>query len=120
MTRIIFILTLVFGILTIKSSGQSKVAIPKPGVYGSYADVSTYTELILLDNNTFSYIDRFELGSTFKYNGKWRVKGKYIELYDCENNEMRPMPIKWVIKENELCGKTKRKNNICLTWRKND
>ena len=117
MKHIICTLTLLF-FFVIEINGQGKNTYIQTGTYGLYSDVSTFIELTLLDNNTFTYLDRFELGSTFKYSGKWKLNGSYILLLDCENNEIRPMPIEWKIKANELCGKSKRKNKFCLTWSK--
>jgi len=97
---------------------QDTNKVLETGIYGSYADVSTYTELQLFDNHTFNYIDRFELGSTYKYSGKWKVKGKHLVLYDCENNTLRPMALKWEITPLQLCSKDNKKNMLCLKWTK--
>ena len=100
---------------TLTTNGQVPYEEPKSRIYGVYSDLSTYTELILIDDKTFVYTDRFELGSTIKYTGKWKEKGKYIILYDCENNDVRPMPVKWKINGKQLCGNDLNKIEHCLT-----
>jgi hypothetical protein len=118
MKRNIIITVFLFFIILI-ANGQDKSKAIVTGVYGLYADVSTYKELAIFENNTFTYIDRFELGSSFKCSGKWKIEKKNLILYDCENNINRPMPVKWKISDRELCSKEKRKYNYCLSFAKN-
>ena len=75
---------------------------PLFGTYGAYLDPATFTELTLNENNTFRFYDQFELGSTFKYTGKWKIEGEKLLLFKCQNNNIRPMPTTWKITGNEL------------------
>lgn len=91
------------------------------GTYGIYLDWSTYTELIIKENQTFQYIDRGFTGIGYKNNGKWKVKKGKLILYDYdENNSFRPMPTVWKIEENELCNITKKqkRKELCITLKK--
>ena len=91
------------------------------GTYGVYLDWSTYTELVIKENQTFEYIDRGFTGIGYKNYGKWKIqKGKLI-LYDyVENYSHSPMPTIWKIKEKELCNITKKhkRKGLCIALKK--
>ncbi|MEO0403397.1 MAG: hypothetical protein AAF193_00860 [Bacteroidota bacterium] len=77
---------------------------PVSGTYCWCMDISTFTELTLLENGDFVYIDQSELQGSFKHQGKWTIDGHEITLISNDNNEVRPLQTKWKVKKEGLKG----------------
>lgn len=104
MKKILFIIVLYFCTNFLFGQTIPKQDI-KTGTYGIYWDWSTYTELTINANLTFSYLVRdFQGNKSTECEGKWKVKKRKLFLI-CRDKILyqRPIPIKWKIKENELC-----------------
>lgn len=93
--------------------GQSNKIEIKCGLYGSYADPSWYQELTINENGSFLFYDRVELGTSNKYEGKWKIEQNNLTLYDFENNKRKPIPTTYIFKKDQLRSLTK--NEICYT-----
>lgn len=114
MKIILTITTLLFGHFVYGQSNKFEI---KYGLYGSYADPSWYQELTINENGSFLFYDRLELGTSNKYEGKWKIKKSNLILYDyIENNSHSPMPTIWKISENRLCNITKKhkRKGLCI------
>lgn len=104
--------------ITIDQKDQHEIQF---GTYGVYWDWSTYTELVIKENQTFEYIDRDFSGIGFKNYGKWKIQKGILILYDyVENNSNGLMPTIWKIKEKELCNITKKhkRKGLCVALKK--
>lgn len=80
------------------------------GTYGLYLDHSTYIELKLNEDKTYEYIDRFELGSTYKFNGTWRMENNKVILSTPDKDSLGSLHTKWILKENTLKGYAQSRN----------
>ena len=110
MRFILKITTLLLGQLVYGQSNKSDI---KFGLYGSYADPSWYQELTINENGNFLFYDRVELGTSNKYEGKWKIDQNKLTLYDFENNKRKPIPTIYIFKKDQLCSVAK--NEICFT-----
>ena len=72
------------------------------GTYGSYPDISTFTEIKINPDSTFHYYDQFELSGNMKFDGVWIIKGKKLILLDQNKQLAKTIPAKWKIKGNTL------------------
>jgi hypothetical protein len=107
----ISVLISVFLLLTTLSSfAQDAENITPWGTYGRYIDYSTYTELKLNCDSTFEYIDRFELGSTYRFIGTWRIKNNKVILNPKEEKPALNLNKRWLLKENKLKGHIQSRN----------
>lgn len=115
MRFIITIMTLLLGQLVYGQSNKSDI---KSGLYGSYPDPSWYQELTIYENGNFMFYDRMELGTSNKYEGKWKIVQNRLMLYDFDNNKRKPIPTKYFLKEDRLYSVEK--NEICFNWQDNE
>jgi len=117
-TRMRFIVTITILLLGQLVYGQSNKSDIKFGLYGIYADPSLYQELTINESGKFLFYDRVELGTSNKYEGKWKIEQNKLTLYDFENRKRKPIPTKYTLNKDELCSVTR--NEICFKWQEKE
>jgi hypothetical protein len=117
-TTMKFGLTFITLLLFQLSFGQNRKTEIKYGLYGIYADPSFYQELTINENGTFHFYDRVELGTSDKYQGKWKIEKNKITLFDFENNKRKPIPTTYIYKKDQLCSISN--DELCFKFQSKD
>jgi hypothetical protein len=99
-----FIAILFCFILSFNRSTEKNNTI-QTGLYAVYLDISTYTELNVNADSTFTFLHRGLTGIGWRNQGKWKIRHGKLVLYDYEKKSLQ-QPNIWKIKKGKIINTT--------------
>lgn len=99
-----FLAILFFFIFAFILSAQKNNTV-QTGLYAVYLDISTYTELNIKADSTFTYLYKGCTGIGLRNQGKWKISNGKLVLYDFEKKSLQ-LPDIWKIKKGKIINST--------------